>query len=37
MGEMTMMNGYYGGNGMGVYTAASQFDFNPQKLKALGF
>lgn len=31
------MNGYYGGNGMGVYTAASQFDFNPQKLKALGF
>lgn len=22
----------YSGNGMGVYTAASQFDFNPQRL-----
>lgn len=27
----------YSGNGMGVYTAASQFDFNPQRLQQLGF
>lgn len=27
----------YSGNGMGVYTAASQFDFNPQRLHQLGF
>lgn len=27
----------YSGNGMGVYTAANQFDFNPEKLKYLGF
>lgn len=35
-GMLFMMNNY-SGNGMGVYTAASQFDFNPAKLKQLGF
>lgn len=30
---MLFMMNNYSGNGMGVYTAASQFDFNPAKLK----
>lgn len=33
----TYMISNYTGNGMGVYTAASQFDFNPEKLRYLGF